>query len=415
MFRNGVEHLREAVDRLAELDVDEMSDRELHDAVTALQRQRARLGSVAATLLARWDGRGVWAGDRSRSAASRLARDAHCSLTSANIELRRARKLATMPHTAAAVRAGVLSLDHVDMLGRANQPWRNVVFADHEHTLVELSTKLRFADAVKAVDYWCQRADAVAAEDAAQRRRERGHLYASTALDKMVVINGELDPIGGAIVTGELKRLELDLWLGDERDGVVRTSAQRRAAALVEMASRSATAPANGRRPRPLFTVLVGDDTFSRLCELANGTVITAGELDPYLTAADVETILFDGPSTVLSVSHRRTFTGAVRRAIQVRDRNCQHPSGCDVPAEECDVDHIVPWTAGGETSQFNGRLECPTHNRHADRHDHDAIPLPRRNVTRLDVLRARIRWRQRNDRKGDDEEMDDDGESRAG
>ena len=128
-----------------------------------------------------------------------------------------------------------------------------------------------------------------------------------------------------------------------------------------------------------------------------------------------METILFDGPTTVLSVSHRRTFAGALRRGIQAHDRHCQHPSGCDVPAEKCDVDHIVPWAAGGETSQFNGRLECPTHNRHADRHDHDAIPLPRRNITRLDVLRARIRWRQRHDRKEDDDEIDGDGDLQAG
>jgi len=38
-------------------------------------------------------------------------------------------------------------------------------------------------------------------------------LYASITLDKMVVINGELDAIGGAIVTGELRRLERQLYL----------------------------------------------------------------------------------------------------------------------------------------------------------------------------------------------------------
>jgi hypothetical protein len=68
-------------------------------------------------------------------------------------------------------------------------------------------------------------------------------------------------------------------------------------------------------------------------------------------------------------------------------------------------VCHIVPWPAGGDTSQFNGRLECTTHNRHADRHDHDARPIPHRDVTALDVLRARIRWRQRNGCNGDDED----------
>ena len=106
-----------------------------------------------------------------------------------------------MPHTAAAVLAGSLSLDHVDVLGRANQPWRDAVFTDHEKALVGECAKLRFSHAVKAVDYWCQRADTMAAEDESARCRESAHLFASTTLDSVVVLTGVLDPIGGAIVT----------------------------------------------------------------------------------------------------------------------------------------------------------------------------------------------------------------------
>ena len=139
---------------------------------------------------------------------------------------------------------------------------------------------------------------------------------------------------------------------------------------------------------------MVGDTAFTELCELTNGTIITPRQLAPWLGAAELETILFDGASTVVSVSHRRSFTGAVRRAVEVRDRHCQHPAGCDIPANNCDVDHIVPHSSGGETSQFNGRLECLPHNRHHDLHDHNADPRPTRPITRLDELRGRIRWR---------------------
>ena len=389
-----VEQLDTAVEAVLVLDPDTLSDSELHDAVVAIQRQRARLGIAAAALLSRWDRRGVWAGDGSRSAASRLARDTNTSRSSANVELRRARHVRSMPATCAAIRGGELSLDHVDLLGRANRPWRHAVFAEHEPTLVAECAKLRFAQAVKAVDYWSQRADARAADDAAERQRLRAHLYASSSLDGDVVVGGVLDAIGGKIVVDELARLEHELYLKDRADGVIRTASQRRAAALVEMATRSATAPPDGQRPRPLFTVLVGDHTFQRLCELADGAVVAPGALAPWLNEAVVESVLFDGPSTVISVSRRRGFTGALRRAVQVRDRHCQHPSGCDVPADDCDVDHIVPFAAGGVTSQFNGRLECPTQNRHRDKHDHDAAPLSPRPITRLDELRARLRWR---------------------
>jgi hypothetical protein len=120
-----------------------------------------------------------------------------------------------------------------------------------------------------------------------------------------------------------------------------------------------------------LYTVLVDYETFAgRICELDDGTVLSPGQLAGGLSQADIERVVFDGPDRVLAVSHRRRFTGALRRAIQVRDRQCQHPSGCDVPASGCDVDHIVPWPISQETSLDNGRLVCPTHNRDPEHND---------------------------------------------
>jgi HNH endonuclease len=55
--------------------------------------------------------------------------------------------------------------------------------------------------------------------------------------------------------------------------------------------------------------------------------------------------------------------TGATRQAILVRDRECFH-SFCDLPAEDCEVDHIEPHAAGGFTVEQNGRPACAFHNR---------------------------------------------------
>jgi hypothetical protein len=148
-------------------------------------------------------------------------------------------------------------------------------------------------------------------------------------------------------------------------------------------------------QPRDLldYTALIGDGTLTTLCELSSGHITNTPTLARYADTALLESVLFDGPRTVISVSHKRTFTGALRRAIEVRDRHCQHPSGCDVPAERCDIDHIVPWPDSRRTDQGNGRLECPTHNRHPDRHDTDAVPQPIQILTGLDAGRARARW----------------------
>jgi len=108
------------------------------------------------------------------------------------------------------------------------------------------------------------------------------------------VLDALLDPVNGAIVDDTLTVIEQEMFEADWKEAkavhgddvslakLARTPAQRRADALVEMATRAATAPAGGRRPRPLFTVLVDYPTMTgRVCELADGTVITPGTLAP--------------------------------------------------------------------------------------------------------------------------------------
>ncbi len=184
------------------------------------------------------------------------------------------------------------------------------------------------------------------------------------------------DLIAGAIVTDELGRLEQELFEADwaqakERLGhdptvadLARTPAQRRADAMVEMAIRSRTAPADGRRPAPLFSALVDFPTLNgRICELANGVVVTPGSLVPWLDQAYIERAVFQ-PDGRVEVSERaRFFTGATRRALELRDRRCTHPY-CDEPVERCQGDHIQEWSKDGKTTQENGQLLCAFHNR---------------------------------------------------
>lgn len=121
---------------------------------------------------------------------------------------------------------------------------------------------------------------------------------------------GVLDPVAGAIVTNELDRLAQELFEadgraaraehGDEarREHLARTHRQRCADSLVEMARRSAARPDGALPARPLLTVLVGYETLAgRVCELAHGTVLTPGQIVPLLTEADIERVVFEGPS----------------------------------------------------------------------------------------------------------------------
>src|SRR5215216_4726470 len=389
----AVDTLQETISALAAVDLDTLTDFELDDLTIRLQHEAHRLAAVSAKVAARWETRGVWTGDGSRSSAARLARDAGISLGTARRELRRGRALGDMPSTAAALAAGRVSMDHLDLLARANTTSRRDAFVHDEAMLVEHCTTLRYAQLATLVAYWQQRVDPTDSDNTAQRQADAAQLHASTMLDGVVRLDGQLDAVGGTMFLTELNRLERDLYLADERAGVTRTAAQRRAAALIEMATRSAAMPKGSRKPKPLLTIIIGERRFSEFCQLATGTVLTPGHVLPHLGTIEVETILFDGLSA-LGVSNRRTFTGKLRRAIELRDHHCQHPSGCDVPAPDCDVDHIIPRRQGGPTSQFNGRLQCRPHNRDASKHDHNAQPHPHRDVTEHDITRARRHWR---------------------
>jgi hypothetical protein len=130
------------------------------------------------------------------------------------------------------------------------------------------------------------------------------------------------------------------------------------------MAVRSASAPADGRRPEPLFTVVVDYPTLlGRICQLEQGPAVPPGSLLRWMDQASFERIVFSPRKRAECSVTSRFFTGATRRAIEVRDLECQHEF-CDRPAYQCQMDHIVPYTEGGPTDQDNAQVLCSYHNR---------------------------------------------------
>jgi len=139
----------------------------------------------------------------------------------------------------------------------------------------------------------------------------------------------------------------------------------------------------------------VGYETFKgRVCELADGTVVTPGTVASLLDEALIERVVFDGPSRVIDLGRARRFTGAVRRALEVLDRRCTH-GGCDMPADRRQGDHIQPWSQGGPTTADNGQLRCAHHNRWRWDHGDGDPPLNpdrQQRIARLEEWRTRLR-----------------------
>jgi hypothetical protein len=359
--------------RLSTCDPVSLSD---PDSMIELTQVSARLDGVRSAAVAEFDAGGEWAVDGARTTAMWLATRCRLPKAEAKRLVRRGRLLAHLPLAAQALRDGDIGAAQFDALAKVRTPVTEAAFARDEAYLVGQAKALKFEALVKVLAYWFQHADPDGADEAAMERRARRDVYLTPSLDGMALGAMTLDAIGGSIVADELNRLEHLLFEADwaeakERLGrepklheLGRTSSQRRADAMIEMAVRSKNAPENGRRPEPHFVVLVGFETLhGRICQLANGTPVAPGSLFEWMDGATFERIV-NAPGQRIECSPTwRFFTGATRRAIEVRDLECTHEF-CDLPATQCQIDHIVPWNEGGLTTQENGRVHCAFHNR---------------------------------------------------
>jgi hypothetical protein len=365
--------LSEGIDDLIETDPSLRCDREM---IIFLERELNRLQYAVSTSLASFDQWGEWALDGAKTAVAWIDTVCHLAKKEARAELRRGKALPGLPLAAQAWRRGDIGADHIDALVRVKRPVTDEALARDEALLVDYARTMKFAHFSNALDYWEQLADQEGTEEAAlaQKARRDVYLVPSTGgyLGKM-----NFDLIDGAIVANELQRLEKELFEADwaeakERLGrdprpheLARTSAQRRADAMVEMAVRSASARATPRRrPEPLFSVVVDYPTLAgRISQLEQGPAVAPGSLLRWLDTATFERIVFRPGNRIECSETSRFFTGATRRALEVRDLECCHEF-CDLSAEQCEMDHIVPFSEGGLTTQENGQTLCSFHNR---------------------------------------------------
>jgi hypothetical protein len=367
--------LRSTLVELGELDPAGLSDREVTESIRSAFQADSMLEAFTTGVVGEADARRLYRREGAGSASAWVGAQVGRPVGECREVVRRARRLTHMDATAVAFGRGHIAAAHVRHLMRA-QGTNPDAFARDEAMLVDHARNLRFDDFCRAVDHWCQLHDPDGVEADAVDRYEARAAHLSETFDGTGALDATFEPVGFALFAEALRRIERELWDADWADAKARvgdgvseadlgrTRAQRRYDALIEMARRAHAVPAGARLPRPLITVLVDAPTLTgRICELSTGRVLTPGEVLPLLCDVDVERVIFDGGSRVLDVGERqRLFTGATRRAVEVRDRRCTHPT-CVVPAHRCDVDHVHPYAKGGLTVQTNGWLRCPHHN----------------------------------------------------
>jgi hypothetical protein len=342
--------------------------------IKAFERQRARLDCATARAVTSFETWGEWGRDEAKNVTAWIATTCHVPKTEARAQLRRGRALPSLPLVTQAWMSGDIGAAHVDAIVKIKRPVTEVAIKEAEAVLVDLARTMKFAEFAIALDYFEQHADPDGTDEAAEAKKAQRDVYLYPSPNGYL---GEMrfDAIGGAIVVKEHKRIEEEFFQADwaeakarlgrepRADDLARTPGQRRADAMTEMAVRSASTPAGSRRPDPLFSVLIDyPNLYGRIAQLEDGSVVAPGSLLSWLDSATFERIVFAPDKRAECSVTSRFFTGATRRVIEVRDRQCQHEF-CDICADECELDHIVPWSQGGLTEQENGQVLCRYHN----------------------------------------------------
>lgn len=226
----------------------------------------------------------------------------------------------------------------------------------------------------KAISYtrrMLKPADLLKQEAAAARRGRALHSMAGPG--GLTEYRLTVDPEGAAIIDAAVAALSRPI---PTAHGVadLRTAAQRRADALIEIVQRGLDAGSN--RPGQPKTQVVVTIGLSDLRAATNGAGITStGQV---LTPATVRRMACDAGIIPMVLGSRgkpldvgrtkRFFTDVQRLALFQRDRHCTFP-GCTMPADWCDAHHLIPWAHGGQTNLDSAALLCRLH--HTYVHDH--------------------------------------------
>ncbi|MCP3913280.1 MAG: DUF222 domain-containing protein [Actinomycetia bacterium] len=352
---------------------------------------RRVLAATEAGVMAAWDASQEWALDGHGTAKTALAHRAGLANTAAGDIIRRARKLPRLDAVAAALTQGRISVTLADMFCRTAAASRyGPALENDQDMLVSLAGELNHEDFCRAFAHWKRCVD----PDGPQPGEIAGELQVYKHPDGRVTVRGDLDAIDGATFDEALHRIERELFLaeweqakaqwGDQisADRLARSPAQRRAAALAEMARRSQAVPEGAKAPEPLIVVVTDQQTIdavieanetggplptldfeTSVCELLDRTPISVRQLIDLILLSPIDRSLI---AITVGPSSQPSFTGHLRRVLDLRDRHCRWP-GCHQPAQRCQGDHVTPRHQGGPTSLENGQLLCGRHNRLKD------------------------------------------------
>jgi len=351
--------LADGLDQLQREDPLDLPSAALGERLRDLVGLRDRLDAAISRHVAALDRSRAYSVDGAPSAASWLRTAAHLSPNAASEHVRVARQLDRLPDTAGALDAGELGFQHCQVITRMLEDAGPDVVREAEPALLQAARRADPYRLAIATRHLRHAFDPEGCAGDARRAHERRRLHLSESLDGLFLLDGTLDAEGGATL-----RTALDAVMGPPAGDDVRTPAQRRADALVDLARRQLDGgelPVRGGQ-RPHLTLTADLATLAKLpgspaADLDWGQPVPSETARRLACDAIVTPVLLSETGDPLSVGRaRRTIRGPQRKALVLRDRGCVL---CGRPATWCAGDHLRHRLDGGPTSLENSALLC--------------------------------------------------------
>jgi hypothetical protein len=362
----SLDDLRDALEAFAAHDGAGMSEAELVDHLTAMERLKSGIAAAQARVTAALaearaqaeTASGVPSAQRGRGLAAEvgLARQESPVRGAQHLGLARA-LVHEMPHTLAALTRGEISewratlvVRETAVLSRAH---RSQVDRELAGRLAGAGDR-RTADLARSIGYRLDPGSAIRRVRGAESDRRVG---LRPAPDTMSNLTAVLPVAQGVACYAALKR-EAD---ARRAAGDSRSSGQIMADTLVERVTGQSAADAVPVEIGLVMTdaaLLSGDDAPAHLVGYGTIPAFLARRITRDADRAWVRR-LFTTPrdgSLVAMDSRRRCFDGELRHAIVLRDQTCRN-AWCDAPVRH--ADHVTRAADGGETSADNGQGLC--------------------------------------------------------
>ena len=376
-------------------------DRRVRELILESRRVDAELAAALAVVDARRD----FEADGHRSLHGYIKATVNCGPGEATRLLRRSRLANEEPDVATAWRDGHIGTAQADRLARASQHHRaGASFRDQREQLLDDAEHLDYTSFETVASRFELMADVDGAHADDRANIEGRSASVAETRDGVSISARGGDALQAAEMAAVFEQACQAEFVADceqrraehgedaQAHPLARTARQRSLDALHQIFLAYVTAPADGKRPEPIVSIVIDAATagsvlhehgladtpavfgdtdptlFDRRCETSSGTVIHPDLALAAMLTGRVRRAVVDTNNVVIELGRtQRLFTGNSREAARLLVTRCS-ARGCDVPARFCDIDHLQPASELGPTNQANSTPLCGTHNRHKHR-----------------------------------------------